>query len=167
MTPADPFVGAVTILPNDAFSSFTERAKQLTQPIIAGIKKGDEIFTINGIDVSSAKKINIELSKLYAGDKINISFKRDKQQHNTDLILGILPMRENNHPANKIPGGKSLRRDNFKSVFLHDSRIHSDECGSPVFNWKGDFLGINIARFSHTACLTVPREVIFKFLKEI
>src|SRR5579864_2154778 len=31
ITPAAPLVGAVTTLPNDAFSSFTARAKQLTQ----------------------------------------------------------------------------------------------------------------------------------------
>ena len=31
ITPAAPFVGAVTTLPKDAFSSFTANAKQLTQ----------------------------------------------------------------------------------------------------------------------------------------
>ncbi len=74
------------------------------------------------------------------------------------------PMGARNHPMNRFKGGKSVRRDGFQSIFVHDARIRSYECGSPVFDAAGQFRGINIARFSHATTVVIPASVVNRFL---
>ncbi len=130
----------------------------------AGLQSGDRIITINGHDVGSAIKINAAMQKFSAGDTLLIQYRRATTNLQTKVVLSKWQMSKNPHPANNIPGGTSIRKDNFPSVFLHDSRIHASECGSPVIDDKGNFIGINIARFSHTACLAIPRNTVLEFL---
>lgn len=133
----------------------------------AGLHPGDGIIALNEHDVASAAKINAAMQQFYAGDTLEVRFRRGVNELQTKLILSKWNLRENPHPANNIPQGKSLRRDNFPRVFIHDSRIHSDECGSPMIDSNGNFIGFNIARFSHTACLAIPRDTIIAFLSSI
>ncbi|WP_433900239.1 trypsin-like peptidase domain-containing protein [Sphingobacterium puteale] len=133
----------------------------------AGLRAGDGIIALNGHDVASAAKINAAMQQFYAGDTLQVHFRRGMTELHTKIILSRWNLRENPHPANNIPQGKSLRRDNFPRVFIHDSRIHSDECGSPIIDGNGNFIGINIARFSHTACLAIPRDTVMDFLSSI
>jgi Trypsin-like serine proteases, typically periplasmic, contain C-terminal PDZ domain len=133
----------------------------------AGLQVGDHIIALNGGDVASAIKINAAMQQFSAGDTLQVQYRRGAAHLQTKVILSKWPTRENPHPANNIPKGKSVRRDHFPSVFLHDSRIHADECGSPIVDGNGHFIGINIARFSHTACLAIPRDAVLKFLSSV
>jgi len=133
----------------------------------AGLRVGDRMMTLNGHDVASAIKINAAMQQFSAGDTLHVKYRRGGADLQTKVILSRWTVRENPHPANNIPKGRSIRRDNFPSVFLHDSRIHADECGSPIVDGKGNFIGLNIARFSHTACLAIPRDAVLKFLYSI
>ncbi|MDR3008302.1 MAG: trypsin-like peptidase domain-containing protein [Sphingobacterium sp.] len=133
----------------------------------AGLQVGDHMIALNGHDVASAVKINAAMQQFSAGDTLQVQYRRGAADFHTKVILSKWPTRENPHPANNIPKGKSVRRDHFPSVFLHDSRIHADECGSPIVDSNGHFIGINIARFSHTACLAIPRDAVLKFLSNV
>ncbi|MGB3104453.1 trypsin-like peptidase domain-containing protein [Sphingobacterium siyangense] len=133
----------------------------------AGLRVGDRMLTLNNRDVSSAIKINAAMQQFSAGDTLQVQYRRGAADLYTNVILSNWSVRENPHPANNIPKGKSVRRDNFLRVFLHDSRIHADECGSPVVDSKGNFIGLNIARFSHTACLAISRDTILAFLSTV
>lgn len=133
----------------------------------AGLQVGDHMIALNGHDVASAVKINAAMQQFSAGDTLQVQYRRGAADFHTKVILSKWPTRENPHPANNIPKGKSVRRDQFPSVFLHDSRIHADECGSPIVDSNGHFIGINIARFSHTACLAIPRDAVLKFLSGV
>ena len=133
----------------------------------AGLLVGDRMLTLNNRDVSSAIKIHAAMQQFSAGDTLQVQYRRGAADLYTNVILSNWSVRENPHPANNIPKGKSVRRDNFLRVFLHDSRIHADECGSPVVDSKGNFIGLNIARFSHTTCLAIPRDTILAFLSTV
>jgi serine protease Do len=133
----------------------------------AGLRVGDHMIALNDQDVTSAIKINAAMQQFSAGDTLRVQYRRGAADLQTKVILSKWPTRENPHPANNIPKGKSVRRDHFPSVFLHDSRIHADECGSPIVDSKGHFIGLNIARFSHTACLAIPRDAVLKFLSNV
>lgn len=133
----------------------------------AGLQVGDHMIALNGQDVASAIKINAAMQQFSAGDTLRVQYRRGAADLQTKVILSKWPTRENPHPANNIPKGKSVRRDNFPSVFIHDSRIHADECGSPIVDSNGHFIGLNIARFSHTACLAIPRDAVLKFLSGV
>lgn len=133
----------------------------------AGLQSGDQIIALNGNDVSSALKINAAMQKFSAGDTLLVQYRRGIADLQTKVILSKWRIPENPHPADNIPRGKSIRRDNFPSVFLHDSRIHANECGSPIVDDQGNFIGINIARFSHTACIAIPRHLVREFLSKV
>ncbi|WP_343560738.1 trypsin-like peptidase domain-containing protein [Sphingobacterium sp.] len=132
----------------------------------AGLRVGDQIVALNGQDVASAVKINAAMQQFSAGDTLAVQFRRGVTVLQTQVILSKWAAPPNPHPANHIPKGKSTRRDNFPHVFLHDSRIHADECGSPIIDSEGNFIGLNIARFSHTTCLAIPRDIILDVLSE-
>lgn len=131
----------------------------------AGLMKEDQIILINEIDVSSAAKINAQLVKFYPGDTLAIQFIRQADTLSTSLTLGRRVVREQNHAMNHFKGGKSLRRAGFSNVFVHDSRLYAYECGGPVYDSSGNFQGINIARFSHTAVLALNRCAIAAAVK--
>ena len=44
--------------------------------------------------------------------------------------------------AERFESGKSEPRDGFKYVFVHDARLKSSECGAPVFDLGGGFMGV-------------------------
>jgi serine protease Do len=66
--------------------------------------------------------------------------------------------------ADSFDGGPSLRRDGFQNVFCHDATLFPHECGGPLFDCDGKFIGLNIARYSRTQCYAIPSEVIRSFV---
>lgn len=133
----------------------------------AGIQVGDQVLLVNDMPVSSASNFNTEMNKYFPGNDVTFHLKRGNQTLSKTLTLIPRIHREQPHPMNRFKGGKSMRRDGFENVFIHDANIHSYECGSPVFDQNGNFLGLNIARFSHTACIALPTSVIVTFLEHI
>ncbi|SES13369.1 trypsin-like peptidase domain-containing protein [Pedobacter rhizosphaerae] len=131
----------------------------------AGIKVGDELLSINGKTISKASEFAPALMKLWPDDELTLSWKNTSGIFTKTFTLDGLTPAASNHPADKFEGGKSARRDGFASVFAHDAAIKANECGSPVFDQQGNFLGINIARFSRTCTLVMPATVVKKFIE--
>jgi serine protease Do len=130
------------------------------------IKIGDEITSINGNAPQNFDDYAKELSRFWPGDTIKLQIKRGDSSLTQSIMLDTLPQRHFNHPAEMFAGGKSGRRDGFNTVFTHDAILKPENCGGPVFDLKGDFYGINIARFSRTSCLAIPAEAIFNFINK-
>ncbi|WP_276088312.1 trypsin-like peptidase domain-containing protein [Pedobacter sp. JY14-1] len=129
----------------------------------AKLKLGDRIIGINGVPISRPEHYGQELIKYNPGDTISIQGMRNGERY--ELMVGLRKMPgQGDHPAERFAGGKSLRLDGFSSVFSHDALIRPEECGGPVFDLSGDFNGINIARFSRTSTLVMPRAVIYRFI---
>jgi serine protease Do len=131
----------------------------------AGLKVGDELLSINGGPISKANEFAPELLKLWPDDELTLSWKNASGIVTKTFTLDGVASSISNHPADKFDGGKSVRRDGFNHIFAHDGAIKSDECGSAVFDQPGNFLGINIARFSRTSTLVIPAGVIKKFIE--
>jgi serine protease Do len=71
------------------------------------------------------------------------------------------------HTADGFPGGRSLRSDGFRKVFAQDAALKASECGGPVFDGNGRFVGINIGRHSRTSTIVMPADVIAEFVNNI
>ncbi|TKC09541.1 S1 family peptidase [Pedobacter frigoris] len=125
----------------------------------------DQITGINGTPISQPPQYGAEIMKYAPGDTISIQGIRKGVPYSLPVALTVVPVR-GNHPADKIEGGKSIRLDDFKSVFTHDAAISALECGGPVFDTYGRFYGINIARFSRTSILAIPTGVIYDFIED-
>lgn len=131
---------------------------------IAGLKPGDEVLQINGAAVGSAQEYNDQIKRYNPGDDVIFSGIREGQPFS--LTVKLSKHSPANHPAERFEGGKSTRLDGFDAVFTHDAVIRPNECGGPVFDTKGQFYGINIARFSRTSTLVMSPIRIKQFIEK-
>ncbi|MBB6238326.1 serine protease Do [Pedobacter sp. AK013] len=130
----------------------------------AGIKVGDELISINGKPIKKASEFAPEMMKYWAGDELTLEWTNATGKMHKTFKLDERGQSVSNHPAEKFEGGRSARRDGFNTVFTHDAAIKANGCGSPVFDWEGHFYGINIARFSRTATVVIPKKTIIDFV---
>ncbi|WP_442590586.1 S1C family serine protease [Pedobacter sp. AW31-3R] len=130
---------------------------------IAQLVLEDQITGINGTPINQPPQYGAELMKYAPGDTITIQGVRAGNTYNLKVTLTKMPARPVVHPADRFDGGKSFRLDGFNRVFAHDAIIKPDECGGPIFDADGKFYGINIARFSRTACLAISPKAIYEF----
>lgn len=129
----------------------------------AGIKVGDELISINGKAIKKANEFAPEMMKYWADDEVTFEWANASGKTKKTFKLDGRGQSVSNHPADKFEGGKSERRDGFNAVFTHDAAIKANDCGSPVFDWEGHFYGINIARFSRTSTVVIPKKTIVDF----
>ena len=54
---------------------------------MAGLKESDIIFSIDNIELNDVSKLNVLIQKYKKGDSINISYLRNGEKNNTNLIL--------------------------------------------------------------------------------
>src|SRR5688572_2919024 len=73
----------------------------------AGLKPGDVITNINGVDVNSQSAFEEELSYRYPGDTISVAYLRDNKQSTTSLTL-----------VNRDGTNEIIRRDIVEAKFL-------------------------------------------------
>ncbi|GAB3927538.1 trypsin-like peptidase domain-containing protein [Mucilaginibacter myungsuensis] len=130
----------------------------------AGIKVGDAVVQIGNTKPEDELDFVKALTGKMAGDTVTINTIADGKPVQRTVILKYPPQRKSNHPAEHFAGGKSIRRDGFKDVFIQDAIIKPEQCGSPVFDLKGNFMGINIARLSRTSTVVVPAAALRKFV---
>ncbi len=130
----------------------------------SGLQAGDLVLSINGAPIKKAEDYGRELSRYWPGDKIVFESQRNGMVYTKEIVLGTRPQQVASHPAEMFRGGKSSRRDGFKSVFSHDAILRPEQCGGPVFDASGQFYGINIARFSRTSSLVIPAAIVQQFI---
>lgn len=128
------------------------------------LKVGDEVININGITFNKAEDFGTTLQKYWPGDTITISLKREENVYTKQIVLDEKPMITGTHPAEMFAGGKSTRRDGFARIFAHDAILTPNQCGGPVFDAAGNFMGINIARYSRTSTVAIPSEGVWEFM---
>ena len=131
----------------------------------AGLTTDMYIHKINDQAVESPGKFTQLVQRHKPGDKIQLEMAHNDQTFYKEVVLATRPMASSNHVAERFEGGKSIIRDGFERVFAHDSRLHPEECGGPLLDLNGNFLGVNIARISRTGCLAIPVEEIWDFLR--
>jgi serine protease Do len=104
------------------------------------------------------------LSNQDVNNRIDVTVRRDGEEITKQVILGKRPANKSRHIADDFDGGKSVRRDGFSRVVSHDADLRPEQCGGPVFDIDGNFLGVNISRFSRTRAYVIPRTVIKEFI---
>jgi len=154
-----------TIALNDGKNTIT--VVQAKSPAAAaGLKIGDQIVSINSTAIQVPENFTGEIQKNKPDDVVKLVYIRDGEQKTIDIRLARRPMAASNHVAERFLDGKSERRDGFDGVFAHDGKIKPAECGGPVFDLKGNFMGLNQARLSRTISLAVLPKEITAFVRE-
>jgi S1-C subfamily serine protease len=129
----------------------------------AGIKTGDVLLRLNSTVVRRQQDLFDFLKERDVNGKITALIRRGDEEMTKEIVLGAFP-EMSRHVADNMEGGKSSRRDGFSVVISHDADIQPDECGGPVFDIDGNFVGINISRSSRTRCYVLPKSLVKKFL---
>lgn len=128
------------------------------------LQEGDEVISINNVIIDKPESYGPALQQYWPGDTITMSLKRAGSTYTKHIVLADRPIIVGTHPAEIFNGGKSLRRDGFQKVFMHDAVLTPSQCGGPLFDAEGHFQGINIARFSRVGTLALPAHIVFEFV---
>ncbi|MCD0486692.1 PDZ domain-containing protein [Pedobacter sp. MC2016-14] len=133
---------------------------------LAGLQSGDEIETLNGLAITSTDQLIKGIQKNAPDHIVKLVYQRDGKHNTVEIKLGKRPLITSTHIAEKFLGGKSIRYDGFKNVFVHDAKILPTACGGPVFNLDGKFIGINMARYSRTSSVAITLIELNRFVNE-
>lgn len=134
---------------------------------MSNLKIGDRIVSINGVNLNTNDELEWEISTYRPNTKIRFKGKRYGFAYSKLLLLedmGFAPPAQE-HLAEQFQGGKSERNYGFKRMFSHDGKLLPSDCGSPVFDMDGNFMGINIARVSRTSSIAIPAEEVRIFVQ--
>jgi S1-C subfamily serine protease len=132
----------------------------------AGFQSGDVVLKLGDKTVRQRNDVFRYLSNQDVNSKINVTVRRDGQEITKEVTLGKRPDEASRHIADNLIGGKSIRRDGFSRVVSHDANLRPEQCGGPVFDIDGNFLGVNISRFSRTRSYIIPRTLIKEFIDQ-
>jgi S1-C subfamily serine protease len=71
-----------------------------------------------------------------------------------------LRVMEESENDSKVNGPRSTRLSGFERVIQHDTVLNPDECGGPVLDTQGRFVGLNIARAGRVVSLALPASIV-------
>ena len=129
----------------------------------AGIKSGDVLIRLNEIDIDRRTDATQFLFSQDPNSTIKAIIERDDAELTKEIVLGNRPD-ASRHAADRLAGGKSTRRDGFQLAISHDAELGREDVGGPVFDLSGEFLGINVSRFSRTRAYAMPQSVLKQFV---
>ncbi|MEO1529193.1 MAG: trypsin-like peptidase domain-containing protein [Planctomycetota bacterium] len=129
----------------------------------AGLLVGDVITKMNDTAIRSQQDMRNFLMRVDANAVITATLRRDEDELTKSITLGAVP-NNSRHAADQM--AKSGRRDGFRQVFPHDANLEPDECGGPVFDLSGKFVGLNIARNSRVRSFALPAAALKDFIEQ-
>jgi serine protease Do len=159
------FLGASTQLKDDKLVIKSVMPNSAAE--LGGLKTGDTITDVKGLMVQDELDFVKAIGKYQAGDTVILAGISGDKDFVKKAVLQYPPQKTGSHPAGLFYGGKSIKRDGFNNVFTQDATVRPTECGGPVFDMNGNFVGINIARFSRTSTIIMPAKRIINYLTMI
>lgn len=114
----------------------------------AGLKPGDIISKINGVDINSKSAFEEALAYLYPGDKISVTYLRNKKTETANITL-----------VNKNGGTEVIKRKIFISTSLGAS-LEAGDYGVKVFKLKPNGLLDQIGLSENFTIYSINRQRI-------
>ncbi|WP_437186474.1 S1C family serine protease [Planctomicrobium sp. SH668] len=135
----------------------------------AGLQEGDVVLEIDQEAITSGGQLVKKLRDYRPGDTLTIRVKRAEEElpYSVTLMHPYGEFLSRMAFQNQMGGSLSFRRDDFESVYQHDSVLAPEECGGPVVNLEGRVVGINIARAGRTETYALPTATVLATLNEL
>ena len=129
----------------------------------SGLRNGDRLVSIDGRDVIDEARVQQILAGLVGGQKVRISILRQGELLSFRVRLpSRLPL-----VWDRWGGGPfSSRRFGFGKVIAHDAVIAPSDCGGPVIDLAGNFVGINVSRAMRTTTYAVPAKAVQQLVEK-
>ena len=129
----------------------------------AGLKVGDVVTQIDETPIRTHMELRRFLGTVDPNNTITVKVKRGEEELEKSIRLGAYPSRSR-HAADMM--SKSGRRDGFSEVIPHDADLDPENCGSPIFDLEGKFVGLNIARNSRVRSYAIPQSIVKALVDE-
>ena len=125
----------------------------------AGLKVGDVVTKLNETTITNQAEMRKFLRTVKPGSNVVAIIIRDDEEMEKTIKLGEFT---SSHSADSV--AKSARRDGFSKIILHDADLKPTDCGGPVFDLNGNFVGLNIARNSRVRSYLIPPATVKKLV---
>jgi len=126
----------------------------------AGLRDGDVILQMDGESITSVAELVHFIRSKQPGDRVEIKFLRGDQTR--EAVAKLSGRRLSGERAarfkmmSRLGAIPSRRDDGFPVIFQHDSPLFPEECGGPLVDLDGNFIGMNIARNGRAASYAIP-----------
>ena len=121
---------------------------------VAGVRPGDVILSIAGIEVLDDKDLLGCIVGLIACDRVRVCLIRGGIQHELTLDLAALLTTDSGPDAG------------FLTLFEHDMPLSANQCGGPVVDLNGEAVGITISRGQY-GCMAIPGDCVKRMLPKL
>lgn len=125
----------------------------------SGLAPGDVLVSIEGTPVKTRSDLTTFLNARKVGDEVKVKVNRgDAPQEYTIKLSAphLTPPATGINNATGLAMIPSVWRGPFPDTLVHTTPLNSWDCGSPVFNRKGEAFGLNIAATSPGRSLALP-----------
>ena len=126
----------------------------------AGLKVGDVVIKLNETAIEDQMAMRNFLETVGVNATVKATITRNDKKLEKAIRLGPIA---SNHTADKMD--KSVRREGFSKVITHDANLKPEDCGGPVFDLNGNFVGLNIARNSRVRSYFIPSAIVKKLVE--
>jgi serine protease Do len=135
----------------------------------AGLKAGDVIIKVNGVEMKNRQMLQETVRSHLRGEEITLEIQRGEETMTIKAVLGRMSDITGGRPVvqNNLGGPLSDRRSGFPSVLQHDSVVQPNQCGGPVLDINGKAVGINIARAGRIKTYALPAEIIKQVVEQL
>lgn len=128
----------------------------------AGLQVGDVVTKLNETAIRTHMDMRRFLGTVDPNATVVATITRGEEALEKTIRLGAFPS-FSNHAADQM--NKSGRRDGFSKVIPHDADLKPANCGGPLFDLDGNFVGLNIARNSRVRSYAIPRAIVKKLIE--
>lgn len=134
----------------------------------AGLQRGDILLTVDGREIRGPRGLVRVLSDYRAGDLVDVRYVRDGRERDVLVRLGSRwSITSTEHETGNMMVPVSRRDTGFGRVIQHDSLVTQEECGGPVVDLEGRFVGMNIARSDRTKIFALPADTLLASIERM
>jgi S1-C subfamily serine protease len=135
-----------------------------------GLRENDILLAVENTPLTSPSQLNDLVQSHLEGEVLRFEVQRDQITMSFSIKLGdgakLAPMPGSREQATDgMSTAMSKRRWSFSEGIQHDCAIFPHECGGPLIDLDGRFLGINIARAGRIQSYTIPSSRVHQFVK--
>lgn len=128
----------------------------------AGVVPGDRILAINGRRETNRLAVINLLRDMFPGESVRLTILRGETKLEMDAKIREFGVMQESENDSKVNGPRSARLSGFDQVIQHDTVLNPDECGGPILDSEGRFIGLNIARAGRVVSYALPASVVIR-----
>ena len=137
----------------------------------AGIESGDVIKEVDGVELPNRARVLDHLKSITAGQFANLTCDREGRKMTFRAQMMDLTSSLFDSTEMEVNGEISSRATGFKNVMQHDTVLLPHQCGGPIVDIDGNFVGLNIARAGRVVSLAYNvkdlQPVVFDMLRTL